>query len=454
MNSASPNLAPPFDLIFDNGEEANQGFEFLRRSLDLMNAQANNYRSCVLTLPKNHKGRLLRLNVGMWLCIDLFGPYKSRKKGVHLALLTEGMAAFQWRQVGTFSNRGHKREVGVFFVEYKDVLNMSAEFTQHYEESMRYIGKTFGSWVDSPFRHAHQEKVFDAIFDPAKRKHILHCDANSYTLVDCANETGLDAEELSEWIEAIDRKGQGILYGPPGTGKTFVAQRLARCLVGDGKGIVESLQFHPAYSYEEFIQGIRPQSDEKGQLSYPMVAGRFLEFCKRASQSSDISVLIIDEINRANLNRVFGELMFLLEYRDQSMPLAGGGSLQIPRQVRLIGTMNTADRSIALVDHAMRRRFAFLQLQPNYDVLLRYHEGSNFPIQKLKELLIRVNQRIGDSNYSLGISYFLHEELGKEFRAVWRMEIEPYLDEYFFDRPTLVDPFRWEAVHKELGIDK
>ena len=138
------------------------------------------------------------------------------------------------------------------------------------------------------------------------------------------------------------------------------------------------VQFHPAYSYEDFIQGIRPQSLPDGRLSYPLLPGRFLDFCARAQQHAGRCVLVIDEINRANLAGVFGEVMALLEYRDHCIPLAGGGSFAIPANVHIIGTMNTADRSIALVDYALRRRFAFIELGPNYETLRRFHARTGF----------------------------------------------------------------------------
>jgi hypothetical protein len=175
-----------------------------------------------------------------------------------------------------------------------------------------------------------------------------HSGNPAYLLRDCSAETGLAEDTLAGWVRAIERKGQAILYGPPGTGKTYVAERLAKHLVGGGDGFAELVQFHPAYAYEDFVQGIRPKTADGGGLSYPMVPGRFLEFCAKAAQRGDRCVLIIDEINRANLARVFGELMYLLEYRDREVPLAGGGTLRIPKNVRVIGTMNTADRSIAL----------------------------------------------------------------------------------------------------------
>ena len=141
-----------------------------------------------------------------------------------------------------------------------------------------------------------------------------------------------------------------------------MAEHLARHLIAGGDGYAEVVQFHPEYAYEDFIQGIRPQTRSDGGLEYPMIPGRFLRFCQEARFREDRCVLIVDEINRANLSRVFGELMYLLEYRGREVPLAGGGMLGIPANVRLIGTMNTADRSIALVDHALRRRFAFTQV--------------------------------------------------------------------------------------------
>jgi 5-methylcytosine-specific restriction protein B len=181
-----------------------------------------------------------------------------------------------------------------------------------------------------------------------------------------------------------------------------------------------------------------------------MQPGRFLEFCQKAQNRDGLCVLIIDEINRANLARVFGELMYLLEYRDKRIPLAGGKSLKIPKNVRLIGTMNTADRSIALVDHALRRRFAFIRLAPNYDILRHYHHHSGFPVEGLISVLTRLNNHIHDSHYELGHTFFLHPNLSAELPDIWQMEIEPYLEEYFFDRPEAVDTFLWHNIRAEI----
>jgi 5-methylcytosine-specific restriction protein B len=209
------------------------------------------------------------------------------------------------------------------------------------------------------------------------------------------------------------------------------------------------VQFHPAYSYEDFIAGIRPRARKGGGLAYPVVPGRFVSFCEKASRLEGRSVLILDEINRANLARVFGELMYLLEYRDETIPLASGRTLSIPKHVRIVGTMNTADRSIALVDHALRRRFAFLGLYPNLEVLRRYHAG-RFQVDGLVRVLGQLNEAIRDDNYAVGISFFMREDIADSIEDVWRMEIEPYLEEYFFDRKSTLEQYRWKTIRTRV----
>jgi 5-methylcytosine-specific restriction protein B len=286
----------------------------------------------------------------------------------------------------------------------------------------------------------HEEKEEE---EPAPPAHPVN---PPYTLEACAEDTGISVEELGHWVRAIERKGQAILYGPPGTGKTFMAEHLARHLVGGGDGFVELVQFHPAYTYEDFVQGLRPIGRPDGSLDYALIDGRFLSFCDAAQRRTDRCVLIIDEINRADLARVFGELMYLLEYRDRTIPLASGRALAIPSNVRIIGAMNTADRSIALVDHALRRRFAFLELRPRLDILRSYHARTGFRVDGLVHTLERVNGQIDDPHYAVGISYFLRDDLDTQIEDIWRTEIEPYLAEFFFDQPATVISYRWEKV--------
>lgn len=265
------------------------------------------------------------------------------------------------------------------------------------------------------------------------------------------NNLKIKPHKIENWIKTLQRKKQIIFQGSPGTGKTFIAENIAQYLIGGTDGFYETIQFHPAYTYEDFIQGIRPQTNN-GQLEYNLVSGRFLEFCCKAKTCKDNCILIIDEVNRANLSQVFGELMYLLEYRDKEIALAGSeDKFKIPGNVYIIGTMNTADRSIALVDFALRRRFAFIKVEPNYEIIRQFHqESNNIDVEGLISVLERIDRAISDRNYSLGISYFLTENLAENLENIWCLEIETYLEEYFYNSIEQVDEFRWENVKEEI----
>lgn len=264
-------------------------------------------------------------------------------------------------------------------------------------------------------------------------------------------ETLIDGPITDAWLRAIQRKRRAVFYGPPGTGKSFLVERLAKHIVQDSPGIIDIVQFHPSYTYEEFIQGIRPRSID-GRLDYPLVEGRFLSFCNKARERSGSCVMIIDEINRAELSRVFGELMYVLEDSNRQVTLASGDQFSIPENVFILGTMNTADRSIAVVDHALRRRFAFIPLFPDYKVLRAFHDArkTGAKLDGLIAILHKVNKEIDDRRYEIGVSFFMDEQLADHLEDIWTMEIEPYLEEYFFDRPEVVDNFRWEKIRTSV----
>ncbi len=277
----------------------------------------------------------------------------------------------------------------------------------------------------------------------------------TYPIENLIEDTNLEENELNQYIKTLKRKKHIIFQGSPGTGKTYLVKHIAKHFISSGDGFYALIQFHPSYSYEDFIQGIRPQTSPDGNLEYSMIPGHFLNFCKKAEKCDDICILIIDEINRANLSQVFGELMYLLEYREEKIKLVGSNKeFKIPKNVYIIGTMNTADRSIALVDHALRRRFAFIPIKPNYDILIKYHQkhNQNYDIESLINILKELNKTINDSHYEIGVSFFLTETLQDDIEDIWAMEIEPYLEEYFFDETDKINKFRWENIQDKFNL--
>ena len=249
----------------------------------------------------------------------------------------------------------------------------------------------------------------------------------------------IDPAWLDEFVELLRIKKQVIVYGPPGTGKTFLAQEVAEAL--GGKGHVTLVQFHPSYAYEDFFEGYRPTAGADGVVSLQLVPGPFRKVVDLArANPGEPYFLIIDEINRANLAKVFGELYFLLEYRDRSIDLlyssgASGPAFSLPANVYIIGTMNTADRSIALVDAAMRRRFGFLSLHPedeNLDLVLRAWLAERGLPEERADLLVELNNRIADKDFKIGPSYLMSpwaaDDAGLE--RIWRTSILPLLEEY------------------------
>jgi MoxR-like ATPase len=212
----------------------------------------------------------------------------------------------------------------------------------------------------------------------------------------------MDQAELQEITDLLWERKQVIFYGPPGTGKTYLATRLARQLTVDGA--VKLVQFHPSYTYEDFFEGFRPQPGESGGLTFTLRPGPFRDFAEVAKDNPTTPhILIIDEINRANLAKVFGELYFLLEYRNESISLqySPKEEFTLPENLFLIGTMNTADRSIARIDTAMRRRFAFIELDPRIPpvqgLLARWLESKNHPNEPAI-LLDALNARLADAD--------------------------------------------------------
>ncbi|MBC6700386.1 AAA family ATPase [Hymenobacter puniceus] len=280
--------------------------------------------------------------------------------------------------------------------------------------------------------------------------------AAPYSLEQAAQELFVPEDKLAAILAGLRRRRNLILQGPPGTGKTFLARRLAWLELGTTAATnIELVQFHPSYSYEDFVQGFRPDADGKFQLQ----DGVLPDFCRRAAQHpGQPYFLLVDELNRGNLSRIFGELLVLLE-ADKRGPAhavrlpyspAGAPRFFVPENVFIIGTMNLADRSLAPLDYALRRRFAFVELAPEFGApLQKFLSGRGVPaavVERLTQRLTVLNRTISDdpdlgTAFCIGHSYFCHPPSDPATADAWltlilKQEIAPLLDDYWLDQPA------------------
>jgi len=301
-------------------------------------------------------------------------------------------------------------------------------------------------------------KTLPYVYDPESASRLRQ----PYTLEEAVEDLFLDLESAEKIVTVWSIKKNLILQGPPGVGKTFAARRLAFALIGfEAPERLGFVQFHQSYSYEDFIQGYRPSAG-----GFELRNGKFVDFCRLAKEHpAEKHVFIIDEINRGNLSKIFGELMMLIESdkrnKEWGMPLAYSGAEErffVPDNVYLLGLMNTADRSLAVIDYALRRRFSFFTLFPQF-------ESGKFKLHLRKagisdRLVTLIVQRLGELNreierdqanlgrgFCVGHSFFCtkRDELSTEeewYRRILETEIIPLLEEYWFDSPARLGEWR------------
>lgn len=269
-----------------------------------------------------------------------------------------------------------------------------------------------------------------------------------YTKDDFLNEVYMSEEDYDTLVELLEAKYNVILQGAPGVGKTFTAKRLAYSIMGEkDTSRVSMVQFHQSYSYEDFIQGYRP-CKEGFELEY----GTFYNFCKLAEEDNErLYFFIIDEINRGNLSKIFGELMMLIEKdkRGEKLKLLYKNELfSVPKNIRIIGMMNTADRGLALLDYALRRRFGFYDFEPAFesDGFKSYlTEKGSSKLENLISTVELLNKEIGSDEslgdgFKIGHSYFCTEgdATDKWLSSVVEYEVIPLIKEYWYDDPSKV----------------
>ena len=283
-------------------------------------------------------------------------------------------------------------------------------------------------------------------------------------LSEFAGDLLLSVKFVEEICALLDDKRQVIFQGPPGTGKTFVAQALAENLAKPG-GKVTLVQFHPSYAYEDFVRGFRPTITESGAAGFKLQDGPLLRAAKKARDEPGAKhFLLIDEINRGNLAKVFGELYFLLEYRDDQIHMQYQGDneedFSLPENLYIIGTMNTADRSIALVDLALRRRFYFVEFHPDEDpvkcVLRKWLKQNNLEnMTWVVDVVERANEKLkNDRHAAIGPSYFIKENLDRaSVCRIWKHSVLPYIEERLFGDDKQIKEFDINELCKELKLD-
>ena len=341
--------------------------------------------------------------------------------------------------------------------EYKNVRSVEWQVTGEWGYDEKLVLKTLTDITKYPNFVTQLEALVNCTpKTPLTKKN------QTYTLNDFLKDVYMDAAEYNDLKETLELKKNIIIQGAPGVGKTFSAKRLAYSIMGEiDEKRIGFVQFHQNYSYEDFVMGFKPNANGGFDLQH----GIFYKFCTKAANDPNREYFfIIDEINRGNLSKIFGELLMLIEnnYRGDKITLAyNEEQFAVPKNLYIIGMMNTADRSLAMIDYALRRRFSFYSMKPGFDSngFKLYQKALNSTkfnhlIEKVKELnkAIVEDDSLG-SGFEIGHSYFCNQKSINNawLRLVVNYDIIPMLEEYWFDNKDRVNS--WSQILKNIIND-
>ena len=358
------------------------------------------------------------------------------------------------RQIVAIGRVSAEQDGEKLFFEKVETLSSPVDYAVLKEcpelENMEYFRNPQGSL----FKLTRSEYEF--ILDMIREENpiVTASSSDAYTKNDFLNEVYMTEERYETLVNVLRNKKNIILQGAPGVGKTFAARRLAWSMMGEkDDSRIEFVQFHQNYSYEDFMMGYKPVED-----GFELKYGIFYRFCQKVANQPDKEFFfIIDEINRGNMSKIFGELLMLIEkdYRGTKMTLAYNGlPFSVPKNLYIIGMMNTADRSLAMIDYALRRRFSFFEIEPGFDSqgFISYQNGLNSEtldelISKVKELnrKIAADKSLG-RGFCIGHSYFCGRDVCTDewLHSVVDYDILPMLSEYWFDDENEFQ--RWKNV--------